>query len=334
MISARFDFSALVGRRGGVAAWNARAATATPLIQYLAPGSPDAGSGVFPRLFGSLLLSGAMALSAAAQNAPGVTDQEIKIGQTMPYTGPGARFSVSGLAEKAYMQMINDQGGINGRKINLISVDDGFMPWRTGNETRKLIEVEQVAFIFGSIGTTTQLSVAKYLNERKIPQLFIESGAYRWGRYKDTPYTIGGVRPSYRLGARLYVRHILKQDPNAKICILYEDNDYGRDYTAGARDVLGDKYAATVKEATYELHGCLDRPADRRAQGHRLQCADRGHYPAARRAGNPQGARSRLETDFLHEQCVGLGARYPRAGRAREQHRFVVIGLWQGPARS
>ncbi|MEA2967208.1 MAG: branched-chain amino acid transport system substrate-binding protein [Alphaproteobacteria bacterium] len=253
-------FSTLVGRRGGVAAWNARAATATPLMQYLAARSPDAGSGVIPRLFGSLLLSAAMALSAAAQNAPGVTDHEIKIGQTMPYSGPGARFSVSGLAEKAYMQMINDQGGINGRKINLISVDDGFMPWRTGNETRKLIEVEHVAFIFGSIGTATQLSVAKYLNERKIPQLFIESGAYRWGRYKDTPYTIGGVRPSYRLGARLYVRHILKQDPTAKICILYEDNDYGRDYTAGARDVLGDKYAATVREATY---GSTDASIDR-----------------------------------------------------------------------
>ena len=151
------------------------------------------------------------------------------------------------------MKMINDQGGINGRKINLISVDDGFMPWRTGNETRKLIEVEQVAFVFGSIGTTTQLSVAKYLNERKIPQLFIESGAYRWGHYKDTPYTIGGVRPSYRLGARLYARHTLKQKPNAKICILYEDNDWGRDYTDGVRDVLGDKYAATVREATYEF---------------------------------------------------------------------------------
>jgi branched-chain amino acid transport system substrate-binding protein len=243
-------FSALVGRRGSVAAWNARAATATPLIRYLDPGWPDARSGVFSRLLGSLL-SGAMALSAAAQNAPGVTDREIKIGQTMPYTGPGALFSANGLAEMAYMKMINDQGGINGRKINLISVDDGFMPWRTGNETRKLIEVEHVAFIFGSIGTATQLSVAKYLNERKIPQLFIESGAHRWGRYQETPYTIGGVRPSYRLGARLYVRHILKQDPAAKICILYEDNDYGRDYTAGARDVLGDKYAATVKEATY-----------------------------------------------------------------------------------
>jgi branched-chain amino acid transport system substrate-binding protein len=182
-----------------------------------------------------------------------VTDSEIKIGQTMPYTGPGAWLSSLGLAEKAYMQMINDQGGINGRKINLISVDDGFLTWRTGNETRKLIDVDHVAFTFGSIGTPTQLEVAKYLNERKIPQLFIESGAYRWGNYKATPYTIAGMRPSNRLGARLYARYILKQDPNAKICILYENDDYGRDYTAGVRDVLGDKYAATVTEATYEF---------------------------------------------------------------------------------
>jgi branched-chain amino acid transport system substrate-binding protein len=208
---------------------------------------------MFRILLGYLLLSGAMATSAAAENAPGVTDSEIKIGQTMPYTGPAAGLSAVAVAEKAYMQMINDLGGINGRKINLISVDDGYLPWRTGNETRRLVEVEQVAFIFGSIGTPTQLSVAKYLNERKIPQLFIESGAYRWGNYKDTPYTIGGVRPSYRVGARLYTRHVLRQNPDAKICILYEDDDFGRDYAAGVRDVLGDRYAATVTEATYEF---------------------------------------------------------------------------------
>ena len=139
------------------------------------------------RLLGSLLIAGAFAMPAAAENAPGVTDTEIKIGQTMPYTGPGARLALPGKAELAYMRMINDRGGINGRKINLLSVDDGFMPWRTGNETRKLIEVEHVAFIFGSIGTATQLSVAKYLNERKIPQLFIGSGASRWGNYRETP---------------------------------------------------------------------------------------------------------------------------------------------------
>jgi ABC-type branched-subunit amino acid transport system substrate-binding protein len=158
------------------------------------------GRAVFRILIGCLLVSGAMAMSAVAENAPGVTDSEIKIGQTMPYTGPGAWLSSLGLAEKAYMQMINDQGGVNGRKINLISVDDGFLTWRTGNETRKLIDVDHVAFTFGSIGTPTQLEVAKYLNERKIPQLFIESGAYRWGDYKATPYTIAGMRPEQPTG--------------------------------------------------------------------------------------------------------------------------------------
>jgi branched-chain amino acid transport system substrate-binding protein len=206
------------------------------------------------RIFVScVLLSGAMAMSAAAENAPGVTDREIKIGQTMPLAGPGAWASAVGVAEKAYMRMINDQGGINGRKINLISADDGYLPWRTGNETRKLVEVEHVAFMFGSIGTPTQLAVAHYLNERKIPQLFIESGAYRWGDYRATPYTMGGVRPSYRLAGRLYARHALREIPNAKICILYDDSDFGRDYAAGVRDVLGDRYAATVSEATYEF---------------------------------------------------------------------------------
>jgi branched-chain amino acid transport system substrate-binding protein len=204
-------------------------------------------------LLGCLLACSALLAPAAAQNAPGVTDTEIKIGQTMPYTGPGMRLAAPGFAEAAYMKMINDQGGVNGRKINLISVDDGFMPWRTGNETRKLIENEHVAFIFGSIGTATQLSVAKYLNERKIPQLLIGSGASRWGNYKETPYTMGGVRPTYRLGARFYTRYILNQNPNAKICIIYQNDDFGRDYPAGAKDVLGDKYATTVTDVSYDF---------------------------------------------------------------------------------
>ena len=163
---------------------------------------------MFRILLGCLLLTGAMSMPAAAENAPGVTDREIKIGQTMPYTGPGAWLSSLGVAEKAYLQMINDQGGINGRKINLISVDDGFLLWRTGMETRKLIEVDHVAFTFGSIGTPTQVSVAKYLNERKIPQLFIASGAYRWGNYKETPIHDRRPRPELPTGsASLYPTH-------------------------------------------------------------------------------------------------------------------------------
>src|SRR5262245_13925470 len=208
------------------------------------------GCGMFRILFGSLL-SCAMAMSAAAENAPGVTDTEIKIGQTMPYTGPGAWLSSLGLAGKAYLQMINAQAGINGRKIHLISADDGFMPWRTGNETRKLIDVEHVAFMFGSIGSPTQLEVARYLNERKIPQLFIESGAYRWGNYKVTPYTIGAVRPSYRLAARLYARHILREEPKPEISLPPGNSHYGRHYTAGVHGVLGSKFAATAKEANF-----------------------------------------------------------------------------------
>ena len=224
------------------------------------------------------------------------------------------------------MQMINDQGGINGRKINLFSVDDGYTPWRTGNETRKLIEVEQVAFIFGSIGTATQLSVAKYLNERKIPQLFIESGAYRWGRYRDTPYTIGGVRPSYRLGARAYVRHILKPEPKCQNLHPLSGQRLRPRLSAGARDVLGDKFSRDRKGSDLQVHGCLvDRQiVELKATGCNALIAA---TPPIRREGDPQGPRSRLEADFLHEQCVDLGPDYPRTGRAREQRRPVVIGL-------
>ena len=151
------------------------------------------------------------------------------------------------------MQMINDQGGINGRRINLISVDDGFTPWRTGNETRKLIEVEARAFIFGSIGTTTQLSVAKYFNGEKFRSCSSRAARTAGAAPRTRPIRLAACAQATGWARGFTSEHILKQDPNTKICILYEDNDYGRDYTAGARDVLGDKYAATVKEATYEF---------------------------------------------------------------------------------
>jgi ABC-type branched-subunit amino acid transport system substrate-binding protein len=196
---------------------------------------------------------GASAVSAAAQNMPGITDTEIKLGQTMPYTGPVTGFSTLGKGEIAYLKMINDQGGINGRKINLISLDDGYVPPRTVEQTRRLVEQDQVAAIFGSLGTATQTAVVRYLNERKVPQLFLGSGAYKWGNYKETPWTMGGVQATFRAEARIYARYALDKNPNAKICILYQNDDFGRDYQAGVKDVLGDKYATAVKEATYEF---------------------------------------------------------------------------------
>jgi branched-chain amino acid transport system substrate-binding protein len=196
---------------------------------------------------------GLVALPAAAQNAPGITDTEIKIGQTMPYTGPVTAFSTLGKGEIGYFKMLNEQGGVNGRKINLISLDDGYAPPKTVEQTRRLVEQDGVAFMFSSIGTATNTAVQRYLNSNKIPQIYIGSGASKFGNYKEYPYTIGGIQGTFRAEARIYARYILKEKPNAKIAILYQNDDYGRDYVLGLKDILGDKYASTVVEATYEF---------------------------------------------------------------------------------
>ena len=204
-------------------------------------------------LAASLFAACFIAAPAFAQNAPGVTDTEIKIGQTMPYTGPVTAFSTLGKGEIGFFKMINDKGGVNGRKLNLISLDDGYAPPKTVEQTRRLVEQDGVAFMFSSIGTATNTAVQRYLNSNKIPQLYIGSGASKFGNYKEFPYTIGGIQGTFRAEARIYARYILKEKPNAKIAILYQNDDYGRDYVLGLKDVLGDKYAAMVKEATYEF---------------------------------------------------------------------------------
>jgi ABC-type branched-subunit amino acid transport system substrate-binding protein len=190
---------------------------------------------------------------ALADNAPGVTASEIKIGQTMPYSGPVTAFGTLGKGELAFFNMINDQGGVNGRKIRLVSLDDGYLPPKTVEQTRKLVELEGVAFLFSSIGTATNNAVQKYLNDRKIPQLFIGSGASKWGNYKDYPWTMGGVQGVFRIEARIYARYLLQHQPDPKVAILYQNDDSGRDYVAGIKDVLGERYATMVTEATYEV---------------------------------------------------------------------------------
>jgi len=191
--------------------------------------------------------------AAALAQTPGVTATEIKIGQTMPYTGPVAAFSMLGKGEIAYFKKVNDEGGINGRKVTLISLDDGYAPPRTVEQTRKLVEQEGVAFIFSSIGTASNSAIEKYLNNANIPQIFIGSGASKFGNYKEFFWTLGGVQATFRAEARIYARQIVNADPNAKIAVLYQHDDYGRDYVIGLKDVLGDKYERMVKEATYEF---------------------------------------------------------------------------------
>ena len=201
----------------------------------------------------AVLIVAASGVPAAAENAPGVSATEIKIGQTMPYSGPVAAFGTLGKGEIAFFQMINDQGGVNGRKIRLISLDDGYAPPKTVEQTRKLVEQEGVAFLFSSIGTATNTAVQKYLNEHKIPQLFIGSGASKWGNYRQFPWTIGGVQGTFRAEGRIYARYILQQKPGARIGVLYQNDDYGKDYFLGLKDVLGDRFDKTVVAQSYEF---------------------------------------------------------------------------------
>jgi branched-chain amino acid transport system substrate-binding protein len=190
---------------------------------------------------------------AWAADAPGVTATEIKIGQTMPYSGPVAAYSALGKGEVGYFAMINAAGGINGRKVNLLSLDDGYVPPKTVEDTRKLVEQEGVAFIFSSIGTAPNTAIQKYLNDRKIPQLFIGSGASKWNDPKNFPWTMPGVQATFRYEARIYTRFVLKQKPDAKFAVLYQNDDYGKDYVLGIKDVLGADYAKRVTEASYEF---------------------------------------------------------------------------------
>jgi branched-chain amino acid transport system substrate-binding protein len=195
----------------------------------------------------AFVLAGGLAL-AAGHYGPGASDTEIKIGNTMPYSGPASAYGVIGKSETAYFNMINEQGGINGRKINFISRDDGYSPPKTVELVRKMVEEDQVLFTFNILGTPPNTAVQGYLNENKVPQLFVATGADKWNDPKNHPWTMGW-QPSYRIEARIYARYILKNLPNAKIAVLYQNDDFGKDYLAGLREGLGSK-ADTMIVAT------------------------------------------------------------------------------------
>jgi branched-chain amino acid transport system substrate-binding protein len=182
----------------------------------------------------------------------GASDTEIKIGNVEAYSGPVSAYGVIGKTEEAYFKMINDAGGINGRKINFISYDDGYSPPKTVEQVRKLIESDEVLLTFNALGTPTQTAVQKYHNTKKVPQLFIASGASKWNDPKEFPWTMG-FQPSYRVEARIFAKYILKTKPDAKVAVFYQNDDFGKDYVAGLKEVFGDKTSSIlVAEESYE----------------------------------------------------------------------------------
>ena len=183
----------------------------------------------------------------------GVSDTEIKIGNTTPYSGPASVYGVLGRAAAAYYDMINDSGGVNGRKINLISLDDGYSPPKTVEQIRKLVEEEQVLLLSGTVGTPTNSAVHEFINANQIPHIFILSGAAKWGDPQDFPWTMGW-NLSYVSEAKIYAQYILKTKPDAKIAVLYQNDDYGKDYLHGLKLGLGDKAESMIiAEASYEV---------------------------------------------------------------------------------
>jgi ABC-type branched-subunit amino acid transport system substrate-binding protein len=198
-------------------------------------------------------LLGILATGPTRAETPGVTPTEIKIGQTQPYSGPASSYGTIGKVESAYFAMINEQGGINGRKINLISLDDGYSPPKTVEQVRRLVEQDQVLMIFQSLGTPSNTAIHKYMNAKKVPQLFVATGATKWGDPEHFPWTMGW-QPSYQTEAHIYAKYLLQTKPDAKIGILYQNDDYGKDYVKGLKDGLGDKAAKMiVSEVSYEV---------------------------------------------------------------------------------
>src|SRR3982751_433081 len=204
--------------------------------------------------------SAALAILAAASTGAlaqkkydiGATDTEIKIGNIMPYSGPASAYGVIGKTHEAYFRKINAEGGINGRKINFISYDDGYSPPKTVEQARKLVESDEVLIVFNPLGTPPNSAIQKYLNTKKVPQLFVATGATKWNDPKEFPWTMGW-QPNYQSETQIYAKYILKEKPNAKIAVLFQNDDYGKDYLKGLKDGLGARAASMiVAEESYE----------------------------------------------------------------------------------
>jgi branched-chain amino acid transport system substrate-binding protein len=203
------------------------------------------------------LAAGLIALTSSTAFAQkkydtGATDTEIKIGNIIPYSGPASAYGVIGKTEDAYFKKINAEGGINGRKINFVSYDDAYSPPKAVEQVRKLVESDEVLVVFNPLGTPSNTAIQKYLNSKKIPQLFVATGATKWNDAKNFPWTIGW-QPSYQAESRIYAKYLLKEKPDAKIALIYQNDDFGKDYLKGLKDGLGAKAASMIiAEESYE----------------------------------------------------------------------------------
>src|SRR5690349_10116812 len=207
--------------------------------------------GAFAAAFGLLAATSSGALAQKKYDT-GATDTEIKIGNIMPYSGPASAYGVIGKTEEAYFRKINAEGGINGRKINFVSYDDAYSPPKTVEQARKLVESDEVLIVFNSLGTPPNSAIQKYLNTKKVPQLFVATGATKWNDPKEFPWTMGW-QPNYQSESHIYAKWLMKEKPQAKIAILYQNDDYGKDYLKGLKDELGPKAATMiVAEESYE----------------------------------------------------------------------------------
>ena len=275
-----------------------------------------------------LVLAGGLGW-AAGQYGPGASDTEIKIGNTVPYSGPASAYGTIGKSEAAYFAMINDQGGINGRKVNFLSRDDSYSPPKTVEVVRKLVEEDQVLLMFGTLGTPPNTAIQGYLNDNKVPQLFVTTGANKWNDPKHHPWTMGWI-PTYQTEARIYARYILKTLPDAKIALLYQNDDFGKDYLIGLRDGLGDKAdKMIVATKTYET---TDPTVDSQIVALQASGARRpgvSGYPQIRRSGHSQGLRSRMEADVFSQHARQLGWSGDAAGRTRKGRRHYLGILLQ-----
>jgi ABC-type branched-subunit amino acid transport system substrate-binding protein len=200
--------------------------------------------GVFSAALAMLAVASSGALAQKKYDT-GATDTEIKVGNIMPYSGPASAYGVIGKTEQAYFNKINAEGGINGRKINFISYDDAYSPPKAVEQARKLVESDEVLFVFNSLGTPSNSAIHKYMNSKKVPQLFVATGATKWNDPKDFPWTMGW-QPSYQSESRIYAKYLLKEKPAAKIAVLYQNDDYGKDYLKGLKDGLGAKAASMI----------------------------------------------------------------------------------------